>query len=284
MTALLAQLLLAFSFAGTVRAGAHALVDVLADDGNARISGKARALLVQREDENADPDADDEDADADAELQVVPPVPAVPPVPPVRPGIPRFSIDLGGASDRELPPFSEKARKVPTVDVLHRIASTAGWSLTLVGVGKDRIDVDADEVDPREALRQVLKASGSMGVLRRDRLVVVPAPEPKTAGMLVEQSARKVRRDRSGSGSGARPHGHDTVRVFQGDLVVPQGTVVQGDVVNVGGSIELEPGSVVQGDAVSILGSTTIDEGAVVLGDAAALPGGVVVQPGGQVR
>ena len=286
MTALLAQLLLAFSFAGTVRAGAHALVDVLADDGNARISGKARALLVQREDENADPDADDEDADADAELQVVPPVPAVPavpPVPPVRPGIPRFSIDLGGASDRELPPFSEKARKVPTVDVLHRIASTAGWSLTLVGVGKDRIDVDADEVDPREALRQVLKASGSMGVLRRDRLVVVPAPEPKTAGMLVEQTARKVRRDRSGSGSGARPHGRDMVRVFQGDLVVPQGTVVQGDVVNVGGSIELEPGSVVQGDAVSILGSTTIDQGAVVLGDAAAVLGEVEVQRGGQV-
>jgi hypothetical protein len=168
---------------------------------------------------------------------------------------------------------------VPAVGVLHRIARTAGWSLTLVGVGKERIDVEEKETDPREALRDVLKASGSMGVLHRGKLVVVPAPASSSAGMLVERVPRRERRTR-----GARANrGHDMVRVFQGDLVVPAGTVVQGDVVNVGGSIELEPNSVVQGDAVSILGSTVINSGAVVLGDTAAILGRVEVERGGQV-
>jgi uncharacterized membrane protein len=73
------------------------------------------------------------------------------------------------------------------------------------------------------------------------------------------------------------------VRMFQGDLTVPQGTVVQGDVVNIGGSIDIEPGSVVQGDAVSIFGSTTVQQGGVVLGDTAAILGTVEVERGGQV-
>jgi len=108
-----------------------------------------------------------------------------------------------------------------------------------------------------------------MGVLHRGKLVVVPAPAANSAGILVEHTRRRERRV-----SGTRAaRGHDMVRVFQGDLVVPAGTVVQGDVVNVGGSIELEPNSVVQGDAVSILGSTVIDQGAVVLGDTAAVLG-----------
>jgi hypothetical protein len=115
-----------------------------------------------------------------------------------------------------------------------------------------------------------------MGVLRRDRLVVVPSPE--SPGMLViEQRVSKARR------KAASRSRNDMVKVFQGDIVVPSGTVVQGDVVNVGGSIDLEPGSVVQGDAVSVLGSTVIEEGAVVLGDSAAILGEVEVQRGGQV-
>jgi hypothetical protein len=172
--------------------------------------------------------------------------------------------------------FSETAKNVPTVDVLHRIARAADWSLTLVGVDKERIDVDIKDADAREALRQVLKSSGSMGVLHRNKLVVVPAPEANTAGMLVEHTTRHARPMR-------KNRGHDMVHVFQGDLTVPQGTIVQGDVVNVGGSIDLEPGSVVQGDAISILGSTSVQQGAVVLGNAAAVLGEVDVQRGGQV-
>src|SRR5207237_1944117 len=129
---------------------------------------------------------------------------------------------------------------------------------------------------PREALRQVLRESGAMGVLRRGRLVVVAAPDASTGGMLVESKSKKGRKSSRGSV-------HDIVRIFQGDLVVSQGTVVQGDVVNVGGSIEVEPGSVVQGDAVSIFGSTTVQQGGVVLGDTAAILGTVEVERGGQV-
>jgi hypothetical protein len=268
------SLLLAFSVSGTVRSGAHALLDHFTEDGGSgRVSDKVR-LIVKRHEQLAqaqsqvDDDADaDPDTDSDSELEAVPP-----PTPDIR-------IDLGDGQRRDLPPYTETARNVPAVGVLHRIARSAGWSLTLVGVAKDRIDVDVKDADPRDALRQVLKASGSMGVLHRGKLVVVPAPAEGSAGVFVEHVRR---RDRRKHGS-ARPHGHDMVRVFQGDLVVPAGTVVQGDVVNVGGSIELEPNSVVQGDAVSILGSTVIDQGAVVLGDTAAVLGEVEVQRGGQV-
>ena len=269
-------LILAFSVCGTLRSGAHALLDHFAEGGGgggdsakvrASVERQDRALAqVQLDDEEADPDAD-----TDTDLEAVPP----PPTPP-RP--PRIKIEPG-SEPHDLPPYSETAHNVPAVGVLHRIARSAGWSLTLVGVGKDRIDVDVKDVDPRDALRQVLKASDSMGVLHRDKLVVVPAPAEGSAGMFVEHVRRRDRR-RHGS---TRPHGHDMVRVFQGDLVVPAGTVVQGDVVNVGGSIELEPNSVVQGDTVSILGSTLIDQGAVVLGDTAAVLGEVEVQRGGQV-
>jgi hypothetical protein len=179
--------------------------------------------------------------------------------------------------DEDTPLFSETAKNVPTADVLHRIARTAGWSLTLVDIPKERIDVDLKNADPKDALRQVLKASGAMGVLRRDRLVVVPSPE--SPGMLVVERP-KTHGSRRGGASRGR---NDIVRVFQGDLTIPQGTVVQGDVVNVGGAIDLESGSVVQGDAVSIFGTTTVEQGAVVLGDTAAVFGGIDVQPGGQI-
>jgi len=268
-------LLLAFSVSGTVRSGAHAIVDHFAEGGgSARISDKVRAM-VQRTEQQAQDDAaeSDPDEDSDSDLEVVPPESPVPAK------LPRLRIQIGKDTPRDLPPYSETAHNVPAVGVLHRIARSAGWSLTLVGVEKERIDVDLQETDPREAVRQVLKASGSMGVLHRDKLVVVPAPGATSAGMLVEHTRRRERRVQ-----GTRaPHGHDMVHFFQGDLVVPAGTVVQGDVVNVGGSIELEPNSVVQGDAVSILGSTVIDQGAVVLGDTAAILGQVEVQRGGQV-
>jgi hypothetical protein len=272
-------LLLAFSVSGTVRSGAHALVDHFAEGGSGSLlSTKVRAIVQRQEqqaqDDGSDPDADNA-ADSDADLEAVPPRP---------PKSPRIRILVGSdeASDQQvtdLPPYSETARNVPAVGVLHRIARTAGWSLTLVGVAKERIDVDVKDADPREAVREVLKASGSMGVLDRGKLVVVPAPAPNSVGMLVEHTRRRERR-MQGTRSA---RGHDMVRAFQGDLVVPAGTVVPGDVVNVGGSIELEPNSVVQGDTVSILGSTVIDQGAVVLGDAAAVLGEVEVQRGGQV-
>src|SRR6266446_684961 len=273
MFALFPHLLLAFSVSGTVRSGAHALVDHFADGANVRISDKVRAMLQQHQDMAQDDDAAADD-ETDSDLEVVPPRPPTPPK------VPRQQIEIGGdVATPDLPPFSETAHNVPAVDVLHRIARTAGWSLTLVGVAKERIDVDVKDADPREALRQVLKTSGSMGVLHRGKLVVVPAPAKNSAGMLVEHTRGRERRKQGTRAA----RGHDMVRVFQGDLVVPAGTVVQGDVVNVGGSIELEPNSVVQGDAVSILGSTVIDQGAVVLGDTAAILGEVEVQRGGQV-
>ena len=266
-------LLLAFSVSGSVRSGAQALVERLAaESSDPVVAQRLRDLVQQRRDRQVqEQDATGEtDAEAEAEPDSDSDLEAVPP-PPARPG--------RDGQDTQLPPFSETGRNVPAVGVLHRIARTAGWSLTLVGVGKERIDVEEKETDPREALRDVLKASGSMGVLHRGKLVVVPAPASSSAGMLVERVPRRERRTR-----GARANrGHDMVRVFQGDLVVPAGTVVQGDVVNVGGSIELEPNSVVQGDAVSILGSTVINSGAVVLGDTAAILGRVEVERGGQV-
>jgi len=271
--------LLAFSVSGALRSGAHALLDHFAEEGGSgRLSEKVR-VIVKRHDQalaqaQADDDDAEDDADSDSDLEAVPPPP-----PPVPPRGPRIQIEVGDEARHDLPPYSETARNVPAVGVLSRIARSAGWSLTLVGVGKDRIDVDVKDADPREALRQVLKASGSMGVLHRGKLVVVPAPEANSAGMFVEHTSRRERRRRGST----RPHGNDMVRVFQGDLVVPAGTVVQGNVVNVGGSIELEPNSVVQGDTVSILGSTVIDQGAVVLGDAAAVLGKVEVERGGQV-
>jgi hypothetical protein len=288
------RLLLAISFTGTVKAVAQRVLDRSGGDGSTtvqkvRVVRDDHAITITQEHGDAD-DADDDDSE-DSELQVVPPhvrveihrsqnhlppmaprapVPPTPPIPPTPPSPP-------GADDDESPFFSETAKNVPTADVLHRIARTAGWSLTLVAIPKERIDVDLHEADPKEAVREVLKASGAMGVLRRDRLVVVPSHE--SPGLLVVERTKNRGPRRAGSSRGRT----DYVRVFQGDLTIPQGTVVQGDVVNVGGSIDLEPGSVVQGDAVSVFGSTTVEEGAVVLGDAAAVFGGIDVHSGAQI-
>ena len=275
-------LVVAFGMSSTVRAGTQALIEHFVEEGGGgpRLSERVRAIVQRHQQEasadepDADPDTDsDTDVDTDSDLEVVPPRP------PASVKLPGVHVQIGGDAASALPPFSETARNVPTVDVLHRIARTAGWSLTLVGVAKERIDVDIKDKDPREAVRDVLKASGSMGVLHRGKLVVVPAPAANSAGMFVEHTRHRERRVHGTRSA----HGHDIVRAFQGDIVVPAGTVVQGNVVNVGGSIELEPNSVVQGDAVSILGSTVIDQGAVVLGDTAAVLGEVEVQRGGQV-
>jgi hypothetical protein len=282
MNLVLAQLVLALSFGGTVRAAAHGIVD--------RFQTRSFAVALDPSDEGDDQgSADDEESDdskddEDVDLEVTPflaPVPPVPPVPPVAPRgplppLPPTPPHAFPGEPGDFSTFSEKGKSVPTVDVLHRIARAGGWSLTLVGVPKERIDIDVKNVPPREALRQVLRESGAMGVLRRGRLVVVAVPDANTGGMLVESKTRKGRKSSRGSV-------HDVVQVFKGDLVVPQGTVVQGDVVNVGGSIDVEPGSVVQGDAVSIFGSTTVEQGGVVLGDTAAVFGTVEVERGGQV-
>jgi len=153
--------------------------------------------------------------------------------------------------------------------------------MTLVGAPKEKIDIDLRNVDSREALRQVLKEGGAMGVLKNDKLVVVASPDPHTAGMLIErtESSRHMRH----SGHRGLQRGRDMVKVFQGDLTVPAGKVVQGDVVCVGGSVELEAGSVVQGDAVAVAGSVNVDEGALVMGQAVAVLGSVDVARGAQV-
>jgi uncharacterized membrane protein len=232
--------------------------------------------------QDADPDAED---DSEPDLEVVPPAPPVPPVPPIPPrlhGHPALP-DLDAA--RDLPRFSEKASNVPTAELLHRIAQTAGWSMTLVGAPKDRIDIDVKDADPREALREVLKKSGAMGVLKNDKLVVVATPDAQgAAGTLIEKSSssRHLRVVRGTAKTGKRS-GRDLVRVFQGDLSVPQGQIVQGDVVCVGGSVELQPGSVVQGDAVAVGGSVSVAQGALVMGQAVSVLGKVEVERGGQV-
>src|SRR6266436_2137021 len=114
--------------------------------------------------------------------------------------------------------------------------------ITLVVSPRDRIDVDIRDADPREALRQVLKQSGAMGVLKNDKLVVVATPDSQgAAGMLIEKNTSSRRGGvRVVQGSSRRGH-HEIVRVFQGDITVNEGQNVQGDVVCVGGSIELKP-------------------------------------------
>ena len=241
---------------------------------------KAITLRVTTPEEDDSGASDDDSTD----LEVVPPVPPVPPIPPIPPVPPRVRAE--DRSDGDLPRFTETAKNVPTAEVLHRIASRAGWSMTLVGSPKDRIDVDEREVDPREALRDVLRKSGAMGVLKRDKLVVVASPEPGTAGMLIEQvdRAHRVRRGATrGWSRGDKRSTRDVVRIFQGDVTVKQGEIVQGDVVCVGGSIELEPGSVVQGDAVAVGGSVNVNQGALVLGQAVSVLGDVDVARGAQV-
>src|SRR6266404_5396 len=254
--------------------------------------------ITSADDDEGSGDANnDSEPDEGSDLEILPPIPPVPPLPPTPPVPPsppippvprvrKFQVraDPDSGQPRDLPRFTEKAKNVPTADVLHRIAQTAGWSITLVGSPKERIDVDVKDADPREALRQVLKQSGSMGVLKSDKLVVVATPDAEgAAGKLIEKSSPSRRNGvRLSKGSSRRGTG-EIVRVFEGDLTVQQGQVVQGDVVCVGGSIEMEPGSVVQGDTVAVGGGVSGSQGALVMGQAVAVLGSIDVEPGGQV-
>jgi hypothetical protein len=260
----------------------------------ARAIGRIASNLVRVEvdggsepDADASPDSDEASPDSE-DLVIAPPVPA----PPIRRGHgdrpsggaaskwPKWDTSGNGSQDdHPLPPFTEKGRSVPAVEVLHRIARSAGWSMTLLGVGQETIDVDFENADPREALRQVLQESRSLGVLRGDRLVVLPSSGKGHSGMLVIER----RENRHASPSRKRRAGNDRVKIFEGDLTVPAGTVVHGDAVSIGGSIGVEQGGVVEGNAVSVLGSVHVEDGGVVLGDGVAVLGTMDVERGGQV-
>jgi hypothetical protein len=174
---------------------------------------------------------------------------------------------------------------VPAVEVLHRIAHAAGWSLTLVGVGRDTIDVDFDRATPRDALSEVLRRARCMGVLRDRHLVVVPVSDEQGTGLIIEQagSRRRANQGKRGASEGGSKSSGDMVKVFQGDLVVPSGTVLRGDAVAIWGSVVVQPGAVVQGSVAAIGGSVEVEPGGVVLGDAVALLGKADVSRGGQV-
>jgi hypothetical protein len=250
-----------------------------------RIADRVLTVHVTSPEDEASGEAEAEaDAEADSDdLEVLPPIPPVPPVPAVPPVPPRLK-KVSPQIARDLPHFTEKGRNVPTAELLHRIAQTAGWSMTLVGSPKERIDVDVEDADPREALRQVLRQSGAMGVLKNDKLVVVATPDAGgAAGMLIEKMGSSRRTGPRVTHGSSRRGNRDMVRVFQGDITIQQGQIVQGDAVCVGGSIELEPGSVVQGDAVAVGGSVTVNQGALVMGQAVAVLGSVEVERGGQV-
>ena len=294
------MLSLLFALLVSSASGNGFFVDHLAGRGTAaRIFGGLADKVIKldvRSNDPSDDEAETADDDSDSEAsQPTPPLPPaaprapLPPIPPVPPTGFHFDFDTSG---RALPKFTEKAKAVSTVELLHRIAQTAGWSMTVVGSPRETVDIDVKDVDPREALRQVLKLSGTMAVLKNDKLVVVATGDTHTAGMLVQRSGTRktvivqapdlpgqVQPTRSRGKHG----GNDMVRVFQGDLTVPEGRVVQGDVVCVGGSVELSKGTVVQGDAVAVGGSVTVDEGALVMGQAVAILGTVDVARGAQV-
>src|SRR5712691_5420925 len=244
------------------------------------------------EDEDSDVETDDDDMEVIAPVPPTPPIPPVPPLPPKPPKAPRywgygdkgFKFEFhNGDFSAELPRFTEKGKGVATVDLLHRIAQTAGWSMTLVGSPKEKVDIDVKDADPREALRQVLKQSGAMGVLKSDRLVVVASPESQSAGMLIEQVENKHRVHGAHGTPAAGKRGQNDIVKFFSDAEVAQGTVVHGDVVCIGCSIELQSGSVVQGDTVAVGGSVVVNEGALVLGQAVSVMGEVQIERGAQV-
>jgi uncharacterized membrane protein len=286
------MLSLVFSLLMSIAGGNGSSVEHLMEQ---RIAAKVfggvaeKVIALKVSDDDADDSSDSADDDQDTDVPAPPQTGGVAPTPPIRP-IPPKELHFEFDSGRRLPKFTEKAKAVPTVELLHRIAQTAGWSMTVVGSPKDAVDIDVKDVDPREALRQVLKQSGAMGVLKNDKLVVVAIGDTHTAGMLIERSGTKKTVIVQGQGPSPQTQsrnrgklGRDLVRVFQGDLTVPQGRVVQGDVVCVGGSVELEPGTVVQGDVVAVGGSVTVDEGALVMGQAVAVLGTVDVARGAQV-
>jgi uncharacterized membrane protein len=251
-----------------------------------RAADKVISLKYSGDDADDDSDSDSDD-DTDTATPAVPPVPPVPPVP-ARPGvhISRNGIQLDIDSDNEgdstpAKPITIEAKGVATLDALHKIAQSGGWSMTLVGSPKEKVDLSIKNQEPRAALKAVLQSSGAMGVLKGDKLVVVATPDASSAGMLIEKTDGS--RHSSRSARHGKHGGVDVVRVFQGDVTIEEGRVVQGDVICVGGSVEVMPGAVVQGDAVSVGGSVQVHQGALVMGEAVAVLGSVDVDRGGQV-
>ena len=281
------MLLLAFSlfFGSNVSGGALAgrVIDHLTGHGAlSRAMDKVSLhfapspIVITSDDDESSDDGDEEPAEPKAQVP-----PAVP-----RSGIHittgkgsfHFDVDDSGTDDGTRMNIAGKG--LATVDALHRIAEAGGWSMTLVGSPKEKIDLDLKNVQPREALDALLKQSGAMGVLKGDKLVVVAAPDASTRGTLIEQSgSRHSARTRSHG----KKNGLDVVRVFEGDVTIEEGKVIPGDVVCVGGSIELSQGAVVQGDAVAVGGSVQLQKGALVLGDAVSVLGRVDVERGAQV-
>ncbi|HEY2030325.1 MAG TPA: polymer-forming cytoskeletal protein [Myxococcales bacterium] len=225
-------------------------------------------LTVDTSDDSSDDDADEPDETA---------APDAPRLPGLHVSGKNFNLDV---DDSDAERVTITGKNVTTVDALHRIAEAGGWSMTLVGSPREKIDLDIKDQEPRDALRALLKASGSLGVLKGDKLVVVASPEANTQGQLIEQSGSSRRGMR---GKHGLKKGIDVVRVFQGDITIEEGQVVQGDVICVGGSVDISRGAVVQGDAVAMGGSVTVQKGALVLGEAIALLGAVDVERGGQV-
>ncbi len=219
-------------------------------------------MLVALHDEQSSDDDEDDGAPDDDDASSPPPgAPSSPRGPSTR----QVAITLHG-------------RDLATVELLSQIARDAGWSLTLVGVGNEKIDLDLEAQDAAEALRAVLLKANSLGVLRGDKLAVMAATNGHSPGLLVEQRGGTAREKLDGPNR----HGSDLVKVF-GDLVVPAGTVVQGDAVAVLGSVEVEPGAVVQGSTAAIGGSVLVRRGAVVLGDSVSLFGENSAEHGAQV-
>ncbi len=67
-----------------------------------------------------------------------------------------------------------------------------------------------------------------------------------------------------------------------GGSIVIEGHVV-GDVVSVGGNVELEPGATVTGDAVAVGGSLDLNAGCIVRGDAVSVGGKIIEREGSRV-
>ncbi|GAC1342968.1 MAG: hypothetical protein NVSMB23_16200 [Myxococcales bacterium] len=242
------------------------------------LSGAASRVFEVQVQPGADPDPDADPSDEEDVILLPPGAPAPglrgPSLPGLRGGHPGL-LREDPQNERPLPPFSETARDVPSVEVLHRIARTAGWSMTLIGVGNETIDVDLRNVDPRQAALEVLRASHSMGVLRGGKLIVFPSPGKSQSGTLIEQRGSR-------GPSRKRRAGNDIVKIFR-DVTVPSGTVLHGDAVAIFGPVEVEPGAVVEGNAVSILGGLQVDNGGVVLGDGVSVLGPLEIERGGQV-
>jgi len=88
--------------------------------------------------------------------------------------------------------------------VLNRHPQGAGWTLIMTGPGDERVSVDLDAVDPREAVRQVLKQANAWGVAARQRPgCAARRDEGERKGELIE--SRGPPRPRRESAPGSRP-------------------------------------------------------------------------------